>query len=337
MVLEESLLFYQEKDANTFIKFLREKNCRALKSVESTNNEETAMHGTIGNLIRVIENAMIWQKPEPSQSPVKEEPLATDVGEISTPPGKRADFAAANVRMLANLQFSRDYIAGIMERFNAGDVIFTPDYLDRIKESLKTGMAEIPDDELENMVTQTILTYDCVSILEDNAVVETRSEGMVLLKKVDPEDLTVERRAWNPDEIDSENLKKFDITLTHNIYYDTATRVTIDPRIHFNCVLKDVETVLEDLEVDDDSAEKLLDDIYLKAPAIDRVLNLIETSGKISLPDLVRGMESAVLEEAGADFRIVLNSSPEFVSSMVNDLRKLGIVEGNDRKIRVVR
>jgi len=337
MVLEESLLFYQEKDADTFIRFLREKNCRALKSAESTINEETVMHGTIGNLIRVIENAMIWQKPEPPQSPVKEEPLATDFGEISTPPSKRADFAAANARMLSNLQFSRDYIAGIMERFNAGDVIFTPDHLDRIKESLKTGMAEIPDDELENMVTQTILTYDCVSILEDNAVVETRSEGMVLLKKVDPGDLTVERSAWGPDEIESETLKKFDITLTHNIHYDTATRVAIDPRIHFNCVLKDVETVLEELEVDDDSAEKLLDDFYLKAPAIDRLLNLIETSGKISLPDLVQEMESATLEEASADIRIVLNSSREFVSSMVNDLRKLGIVEGNDRKIRVVR
>jgi hypothetical protein len=198
-------------------------------------------------------------------------------------------------------------------------------------------MAEIPDDELENMVTQTILTYDCVSILEDNAVVETRSEGMVLLKKVDPGDLTVERSAWGPDEIESETLKKFDITLTHNIHYDTATRVAIDPRIHFNCVLKDVETVLEELEVDDDSAEKLLDDFYLKAPAIDRLLNLIETSGKISLPELVQEMESATLEEASADIRIVLNSSREFVSSMVNDLRKLGIIEGNDRKIRVVR
>jgi hypothetical protein len=176
-----------------------------------------------------------------------------------------------------------------------------------------------------------------VSILEDNAVVETLPEGMVLLRKVDPGDLTVERRAWDPDEIDIETLKKFNITLTHHIYYYTATRVTIDPRIHFNCVLKDVETVLEGLEVDDDSAEKLLEDLCLKAPALDRVLNLIETAGKISLPDLVREMESATLEEADADIRIVLNSFPGFVRSMVNDLRKLGIIEGNDRKIRVVR
>ena len=337
MVLEESLLFYREKDADTFIKFLREKNYRAQKSVESNIHEETVMHGTLANLILVIENAMIWRIPEHPELPVREEPPAPMPGEISSPSDKRANFAVSNARMLSNLQFCRDYLTSIMERFNPGEVVYTPDHLDNIKESLKAGAEERSDDELDRMLTQSIRIYDCVSILEDNAVVESRSEGMVLLKKVDPDDLTVERRAWNPDEIDGETLKKFDITLAHNIYYDTATRVTIDPGIHFNCVLKDVETVLEELEVDDDSAEKLLDNLYIKAPALDRVLNLIETSGKISLPDLVREMESATLDEAGAKIRIVLNSSPEFVSSMVNDLRKLGIVEGNDRKIRVVR
>jgi len=336
MVLEESLLFYQENDADTFLRFLREKNCRALKSVESTVNEETVMNGTIGNLIRVIENARIWQKPEPAQSPVKEETPATEPGEISAFSGKRADFASTQARMLSHLQFSRDHIAGIMERYCVGDVVYSPDHLERIKESLITGAEEVPEDKLEELVTQSVLTYDCVSILEDNAVVETRPEGMVLLRKVDPCDLTVERRAWDQDEIDIETLRKFDITLTHHICYDTATRVTIDPRIHFNCVLKDVETILDDLEVDDDSAEKLLDDLYLKAPALDRVLNLIETAGKISLPDLVRDMASATLEEVDSDIRIVLNSSPEYIISMVNDLRKLGILEGNDRKIRVV-
>jgi hypothetical protein len=337
MVLEESLLFYQEKDADIFIRFLREKNCRALKSVESSVNEETVMNGTIGNLIRVIENAGNWQKPESSQYPVKEETPETELGRDYTHSGKRADFAVTHARMLSHLQFSRDHIAGIMERFNPGEVVYSLDDLERIKESLKTGAEEVPDDELEELVTKSILTYDCVSILEDNAVVETRPEGMVLLRKVDPCDLTVERRAWDPDEIDSETLKKFGISLTHNIYYDTVTHVAIDPRIHFNCLLKDVETILEDLEVDDDSAEKLLDDLYVKAPALDRVLNLFEAAGKISLPDLVRAMESTPLEEVDADIRIVLNSSPEYISSMVIDLRKLGILEGNDRKIRVVR
>jgi hypothetical protein len=337
MVLEESLLFYKEEDADTFVRFLREKDCRLQKLFESTVHEETVMHGTLANLICIIEDAMIRQKPELPHEPVKEEPLAQEPGENTSLPDIRANFAASNTRMLSNLKFCRDYITGIMERFNPGDVIYTPDHLDKIKEGLKPGAEEMSDDELETMLTQSILIYDCVNILEDNCVAETRSEGMILLKKAEPGDLTVERRAWGPDEIDGGTLKKFSITLTHNIYYDTATRVTIDPRIHFNCPLKDVETILEDLEVDDDSAERLLDDLYLKAPALDRLLNLIETAGKISLPDLIREMESAALEETDADIQVVLNSSPEFVSSMINDLRKLGIIQGNDRKIRVVR
>jgi hypothetical protein len=335
MVLEETLLFYKESDADTFIKFLREKNCRALKAVESTVNEETVMRGTIGNLIGVIENARIWQNPETLQSPVQDETTDTNAGKEYFPAGNHTDFAVANARMLSNLQLRRDYLAGIMERYNPGDIIYTPDYLDRIKESLKTGVEGCPDDELEKMVTQTILIYDCVSILENNGVVDTRPDGMALLKKVDPGDLIVKRRAWDPDEVGRETLKKFDITLIHNLYYDTAIHVTIDPRIHFTCSLKEVETVLEDFEVDDDSAEQLLDDLYLKGPVIDQVIHLIETAGKISLPDLIREMESAALKEADTDYQIVLNATPAFVSGMVNDLRKIGVIEGNDRKIRM--
>jgi hypothetical protein len=337
MVLEESLLFYQERDADTFIKFLRERNCRALKSIESTAYEETVMNGTVGNMIQIIENAKIWQNEVPPDNPVKEEPQSMEPGKISLPLTERADFTVTYAKMLSNLQFSRDFIAGIMEQFNVGEVIFTPDHFNRFKEGLNMGLGDITDNELDGVMTQTMRIYDCICILEDNAVVETRSEGSVLLKKIDPSDLTIDRRAWGPDEIDEETLKKFAIFLTHNIHYDTATRVTIDPRIHFNCALEDVENILVDLEVDDDSAEKLLGDLYLKTPAIDRVLKLIETSGKISLPDLIREMESAAVETAGTDIRIVLNSSPEFISSMINDLRKIGIVEGNDRKIRVVR
>jgi len=331
------LLFYQEKDADTFVKFLREKNCRAIKSVESEVNEETVMNGTIGNLIRVIENVLNRQGPESSKNLGAEDPQTTEVEKISSLPGNCEDLAAVHARTLSNLQSSRENIAGIMSRFNIGDVVYTSDYLDRMKESLKSGMEDIPEEDLEKMVTLTILTYDCISILEDNAVLEARSEGMVLVKKVDAGDLIVERRAWGPDEIDEATLNKFAITLTHKIHYGTSTRVTIDPRIHFNCAFDDVEPVLEELEVDSDSAEKLLDNLSLKSPVIDRVLNIIETAGKMSLPDLVREMKSATIEQEEADIRVVLHSSPEFINSLINDLRKLGRVEGTDRKIRVIK
>lgn len=337
MVLEEFLLFYQEKDADTFVKFLREKNCRAIKSVESEVSEETVMNGSIGNLIRVIETVLNRQTPESLKSPGAEEPQTAQAGGIFSLPGNREELTAAHARMLLNLQSSRENIAGIMSRFNVGDIVYSSDYLDRMKDSLKSGMEDIPEEDLEKMVTLTILTYDCISVLEDNAALEARAEGMVLVKKVDAGDLIVERRAWGPDEIDEATLNTFAITLTHKIHYGTSTRVTIDPRIHFNCVFDDVEPVLEELEVDSDSAEKLLDNLSLKAPVIDLVLNLIETAGKLSLPDLVREMKSTPIEQEEADIRVVLHSSPEFISSLINDLRKLGIVEGNDRKIRVVK
>jgi hypothetical protein len=336
MVLEEALLFYDEDDADIFIKFLRDKNCRVQKMTESSVFEETVMSGTIGNLISVIDKAMEWKIPKTHQSPAEgEEPPADPGG--PAPPDRENAIMILHAKMLANLKSIRDHIDGIMARSNPGDIIWSNEDLNRMKVNVSACLEDGSEDDLVGKLSHDIFIHDCLQIMENNSVVETRPEGISLIKKIDPNDLTIERRAWEPDEIDHETFKKYHIALTHTIYYETATRVIIDPRIHFTCNPKDVEKVLDDLEADDDSAADLIRNLNLKSLAIDSIMNVIETAGRIALPDLIREMDSVTRNEVMDDIRLVLNSSSPFISGIVNDLRKIGVIEGNDRKIRVVR
>jgi hypothetical protein len=336
MVLEEAVLFFDEDDADVFIKFLRGKNCRVQKITESAICDETLMTGTIGNLIRLIEMKRERNLPKTGEDPVEREG-ATPGPDGSAPADKDAMFAFTTEKMLENLKFIRNYVGNIMARFNPGDILSTDDDLNRMKEMLHARVNDDHHEGLAGSALDAIMVHDCLCIMKENGVAETTLDGTILVKKIDPDELSVERRAWGRDEVDPETLNNFGIILKYHVYFETATRVIIDPRIHFTCTADEVVEVLEDLETDMDSEEELVDNLSLKGLAIESILNVIETSGKISLPDLILRMEEITPGMIENDYRLIIHSSPVFITGIINDLRKIGAVQGNDRKIRAVR
>ncbi|MCX6689867.1 MAG: hypothetical protein NTZ39_09320, partial [Methanoregula sp.] len=168
-------------------------------------------------------------------------------------------------------------------------------------------------------------------------VIETRPEGICLIKKINPNDILVERRPWETDEVDRETQKQYGIFLRLHIDFGTATRVIIDPRIHFTCKLKEVEEILSDLEVDEFSEEELQRNLAFKGLALHSILKAIETTGRISLPDLILNLKDVTPDLVDDERQVVGHLTPEFVTDVINDLRKIGAVVGNDRKMRVGR
>ncbi len=334
MVLEENLLFYKEEDADAFIRFLREKNCRVQKLTESSIFEETLMFGTIGNMIHVIESAMEGKPPKPLQNPKEGESAELALDDSALHAGEKA-MMLLHAKMLENLKSIRNHCSEIMTRWTCGDKMFSKDEFTRMKKSVSAILENGPDKEQFDLLKQELFMHDCFQILENNGIVETKPEGMILLKKIDPNDLNVERKVWDPDMAGPEILKTYNITLNHQITFETATRVVIDPRIYFSCPPEEIEKFLDDLEADEDIAIDLIHNLYLKSLAIDCIMNIIETSGRIALPDLIREMDSVTPKESDDDIKLILNSSSVFITSIVNDLRKIGVIEGNDRKIRM--
>jgi len=337
MVLEETLLFCDESDADIFIRFLLQKKCRAQKKHESSIYEEAEMFGTIGNFIRLIETKMESEVQEKQKDPIGQEGSTSDPVTPGYPVARKVSFAESNAKMLAHLKSIHEYVGGIMAQFNPGDIIFSDDELKKMKDLMCSCFDNVVGDDLEKIFLEKMTIRGNQMTLEDNGVVETRPEGICLIKKIDPDDLIVERRSWRQDEVDREMLKQYGIALKLHIDFQTETRVIIDPRIHFTCKLNEVEEVLEDLEADECSEDELRRNLVLKGLAIESILTAIETAGRISLTDLIRDMKKITPDIIDDGRQVVEHFSPEFITGIISDLRKIGFIEGNDRKMRVAR
>ncbi|MDP2795970.1 MAG: hypothetical protein Q8N94_00480 [Methanoregula sp.] len=101
--------------------------------------------------------------------------------------------------------------------------------------------------------------------------------------------------------------------------------------------MKEVTDVLDDLEVDEFSDDELRHNLSLKGLAIESVLGAIKTAGRISLTDLIRDMKEVTPDMIDDEHQVVEHFTPEFITGIISDLRKMGIIEGNDRKMRVAR
>jgi hypothetical protein len=336
MVLEENLLFYDEDDADVFIGFLLGKNCRVQKMTEGSIYEETLMKGRIGDLISVVETAMNDTIPEHFQNPPGSE-RPDPVSDDPATPADSNELRFLYTKMLENLESIRERIRETTVQLNPGDIIASTRELEQMKQRVMDCIENDSEEEQIGLLQEEIFLQDCLQIMEDNGMAKTGAEGMVLLKKTDADDLIIERRAWDPDEVDPGILKSHNISLDHHITFGTVTRVLISPRIHFNCDPKEIESVLDDLDVDEDRAAVLIGNMYRKSFVIDAIMSVIETAGKISLTDIIHEMESVPSTIAQEDCRLFLDSSQEFITGLVNDLRKTGAIEGNDRKIRVAR
>lgn len=335
MVLEENLLFYDDDDADTFIEYLLGKNCRVQKMTEGSIYEETLMKGRIGDMIQIIRTMVNDTIPELVRDQSESERQDGVHGSPVTPEGRNA-LGLLHTKMGENLNSVTDCIREITMHLNPGDIIISTSEIEGMKKRVRDCIENDSEDEKIELLNQELLLQDCLQIMVDNGMAEIDSEGMRLLKKTDPEDLIIERRAWDPDEVDPEILKSHNISLDHHIDFGTTTRVLISPRIHFNCEPREIESLLDDLEVDDDRVEVLVRNMYRKSFVIDAILDIIEKAGRISLPDLIQKMKSVPSTIAQEDCRLFLDSSEEFITGLVNDMRKVGVIEGNDRKIRVV-
>ncbi|MEN6609848.1 MAG: hypothetical protein ABFC24_03325 [Methanoregulaceae archaeon] len=322
MVLEEHLLFYDEDDADTFIKFLREKNCRVQKSTESAIIDDTLLIGKLGNMIRLVEKLDEVGTPDHSGCGCGDECE-----------GHESPYAD----MLENLTALRSRIDGIMTKFGPGDVIYSRDDLEQKKKEIAACLETGSEEDQYTLIQNELLLQGCLHTLDQNELSEETPEGIVLRKKAAPDDLIIERRAEAADEIDPELPKSHDVTLTHRVTFGTAVRIATEPRLYFTCEPEELEKLLVDMDIDEVTLETFLHNQLLKGLAIEKVMKTIEDKGKMALPELISEMESVETENGDEDIPLGLAFSPAFITCLVNDLRKVGALEGNDRKIRIVK
>ncbi len=329
MVLEETLEFNREEDADLFISFLREKHCRAQKTSGSTFFTETLLYGSIKDVIRFYENEQV---PETARGA-----------------SQKTSAFFSNKPVIASLTNIRNLVRDLMNRFRPGDIIYTTEEYEKCKiesitdVSARLGdfLAENPDlsplEAIAKMGSEKNPVMMTVLEMDGAGWVTIEPEGVRLVKTADPDELPVERRVDDPDALDMDAVKELNLTLHEHLYFSTTTRLAIDPRIHLACRAADVEHQLEDKDVDDDSMETLLHNMNHKNIVVRIITNAISDAGRCSIESLIEKVRDADVGGMDPKIEITAHFSPEYITSLVNDLRKLGEIEGNDRKLRVVR
>jgi hypothetical protein len=337
MVLEESLVFFNDEDADRFIRFLREKGCPAQKKHEGEAVEEEILKGTFNDLIALYEEVEARcraRQQECTGSPEKNpDAQSPDESDEDSP-----EFCEEAGQQLENLKKFREDLRKIMVDHNAGDILCSEDTLNRLGgEMQEFKRNSVGNSGKHESLRQNMQFLLFIAQMDMMGLVEKRPEGIILKQKTDPGELVIERGMPESGTIEPGLFARHHVTCFTTTIFDTETRVVIDPRIHFTCEPEEVFSVVRDLEVDGESARKFFDNLSNKCLAVDLVLKIIRDAGRVTLTEIIREMGMTEWEHDEGEAKITVRSSPAFVIRLVNDLKKIGFIEGPDQKLRLAK
>jgi hypothetical protein len=91
--------------------------------------------------------------------------------------------------------------------------------------------------------------------------------------------------------------------------------------------------VLDQMDVDDDEAGRFIDAIFFKQALIAKINELV-ASGKQSEADLLAALDAPSFPLEETNDVISFDISPEYLSGVISDLKKQGVLSGKDGKIK---
>lgn len=327
MVLEERLVFGDAGDADRFVTFLKGRGVRARRHVISCITEETLVRGPLAKLFNWL-NAEIEDR--------KDDDDLSDEIEVDQGEDDEEDFADAMVRSerLRLERFretlTRQYvvISKTLEKKQVGDLVT----VGRPFSAQDQPGAELVDGGIRNLLGELDEFLARQTLIEQGILEETK-EGLRLARMVVPDEVETELSVTDID-IMPELVQEHGVRTDFEIFYDTEYVVECEGSIHLSCKGDEVEEAVLGRSVTPESLETLVYHLGVKAQAIGVVLEVFDREGRTSLETVVEAVRTTRLETNSPEATVVLNTPPEFVRALVDDLRKAGAITGNDRKMR---
>ena len=326
MVLEERLVFGDAGDADRFVTFLKGRGVRARRHVISCITEETLVRGSLAQLFDWVNAEIEDRKDDDDLS----DQIEADLGE------EEEDFADAMIRSerLRLERFretlTRQYvvISTALEKKQVGDLVT----VGRPFSAQDQPDAEQVDGELRNLLGELDELVARRTLIEQGILEETTG-GLRLARMVVPDEIETELSVTDID-ISPGLVQEHGVRTDFEIFYDTEYVVECEGSIHLSCKGDEVEEAVLGRSVTPESLETLVYHLGVKGQAIGVVLEVFDREGRTSLETVVEAVRTTRLETNSPEATVVLNTPPEFVRALVDDLRKAGAITGNDRKMR---
>lgn len=331
MVLEETLVFGEAGDADRFVTFLKGQGVRARRRVMSFITEETQVRGPISGLFD-------WLNAEIEERKLDEEP--PDAFEEGLKEGDDEGFEAdrfgdpATMSERRQLELIRDTLIRqyvMLSQALNGKVIGDPVAVDK---PLRDG--DLPELRMTNGGLLNLLGELDEALVRhtliETGVVEESDEGLRLIRMVVPDEIEIEIAVSDID-VTPELVDEHGVRTEFLFHFETEYSVECEGTIHLACTPDEVEQAVLGTSVTPESLDDLIYSTQMKAQVIGAVLEVFDREGRTTLETVVGALRGARIE-TNSSAVIMLDTTPEFVRALVEDLRKAGAITGNDRKLR---
>lgn len=304
MTLEEKLIFYSHDDASAFQKFLREIDCSSRISVEHTFSGEPFFKGSIARFLELFDS------------------LASN-----------EDIEAA--AMKDDLLLRKNAIEEFYKEHKVADVVneASPSQLMAQLQSISAvGEEAVKKEATDKFVSSLIV----LTTLEENGLLTPTGEGenaqCTLTAILPTDELKVMYPYMEFAGLDPEDLKKDGITSFIETTAQTAYVVSMGSDI----IMADVDKIadfLEDMDIDEGELTNFVDNVFFKQLLTEKIHELV-SSGIASEEGILEALDVPSFPIKDTTDEISFTITPEYLTAVIADLRKLGILSGKDGKIK---
>lgn len=306
MTLEEKIIFYSRSGASQFQKFLRDAGCSSRISVYQNFSGTPYYEGRISAFLQLIDKSL--KREDDSQLIDLKEEL--------------------NERLKIITEFFKNH--------KKGDILTeaTPHQHLAQSTSINTVGSEIENFAAEKFA-ETMIIYET---LDENNLIEPAEENDTYrLKSIaDANDLIVSFPYTELSSVTKEDLCGIEIS-THVISSSSEDyAVTADDDMVLSDIdLNDAADLLENLDVDEDEAARFIDNICFKQVLVSKIHEIVK-SGIRSESEILNALNAPSFVLEGTNDKITFDITSEYLSGVINDLKKQNILCGKDGKIKTV-
>lgn len=342
MVLEELLLFDNKEDADEFAHFLKARKCPARITIQSIVRDECFLEGRLGGFFQLLEKLESMQPGEDDDGDMDEDESSYDEDDslYTGLADDEEDDQMIPVRIMLkvmrlDLERAWVYYSDIIGENQPGDLVVKSEDLN---EELLDMLSSIEADD-EGLPRPFFIDYirelHYRQCLEKNGLIEDSPEGIVLKKRIDPADIVITRLPTTRYEEDEEIVRPFGLVNHTSTNFDTRYSLMIDPKLHFLFTPDEISEALEELSVNDESWDALLVHMSRTQQLLHIMLGVIGNEKMIPVDELYRIFDNYRVDTSGNGGRTGIHVSSEYINDLIEDLRKLRVIQGNNDRIRL--
>ena len=306
MALEEEIWFSAEEEAQECSKIFKKLN--------------------ISSHIRVktdLENRIQYKGPYTALKGIIDEEI-TRLQEMDE--NEDEEFITIFQEMLDYLKSERDLLEKTFAEKKPGDHISSMIFNFLIKDG------SVPDSE-EQMVA-LLKEATVTRLLELNNLIDIDEEGVILARTISPDDAVLAIFEDDIPPLREDALKKWDIKRSLETRDIVSYIVTTSPDIVFLEDITEIEEFFTRIEYDSETLFFFIN-LQVKQVLVAELLSLMQKEGKLSKDELIAEFLHRELPIENENMSIGLHLSPNYISSILDDLKKTGVLKGKDSKLKI--